>query len=58
MVTRFTVEPREGGFAVRDNTPPKGSPYKDGLIYISSSEKLANEHAKHCNMSTLEGKSA
>ena len=49
---RFTVEPHGTGFAVRDNNQPEGSPFKDGLIYITPSEKLANDHAAHCNRST------
>ena len=51
-MVRFTVEPKGSGFAVRDNDPPEGSPFTDGLIYITPSEKLANEHAAHCNRST------
>lgn len=52
MTDRFTVEPRGTSFVVRDNNQPEGSPFKDGLIYITPSEKLATDHAAHCNRST------
>lgn len=50
MAERFSVEEREGGkFVVLDNDPPKGSPFKDGVIYITESRKLADDHAEHLN---------
>ena len=55
MAIRFTVEAHGEGYAVRDNDQPPGSPFKDGLIYITPSEKLADEHAAHCNRSTPHG---
>lgn len=47
--TRFSVERRDDGWAVRDNKQPPGSPFLDGLVFIVSDEKVAREHADHLN---------
>lgn len=47
--TRFSVEPHGEGFAVRDNKQPEGSPFKDGLVYVTPSQKLAEEQRDHLN---------
>lgn len=47
--TRFVVEAKSDRWIVRDTKPPEGSPFKDGEIYNTPSEKLANEHRDHLN---------